>query len=61
MCKPRQIHCVATKHVLRYLRGTMGYDLRYASSGDLRLQGFYDSDWDKSAVDRKRNSVCCFN
>jgi hypothetical protein len=28
------------KHVLRYLRGTVGYGLRYASSIDMRLQGY---------------------
>ena len=26
MCKPRQMHWVAAEHVLRYLRGTVGYD-----------------------------------
>jgi hypothetical protein len=37
MSQPRQTHWIATKHVLRYLRGTVGYDLRYASSVDLSL------------------------
>jgi hypothetical protein len=37
MSQPRQIHWVVVKHVLRYLQGTVGYGLRYASSVDMRL------------------------
>jgi hypothetical protein len=37
MSQPRQTHWIAVKHVLRYLRGTIGYGLRYASSVDLSL------------------------
>jgi hypothetical protein len=60
MTQPRQTHWIAAKHVLRYLRGTVGYGLRYASSVDLRLQGYVDGDWAGSAVDRKSTSGCCF-
>ena len=28
MCEPRQIHSTVSKHVLRYLCGTEGHDLR---------------------------------
>jgi hypothetical protein len=42
MSQPRQTHWIAVKHVLRYLRGTVGYGLRYASSVDLSLQGVDD-------------------
>jgi hypothetical protein len=44
MVEPRQVHWMATKHMLRYLRGTIGYGLRYVSSGDVKLQGYTDSD-----------------
>jgi hypothetical protein len=37
MSHPRQIHWVTVKHVLRYLQGTVGYGLRYASSIDMIL------------------------
>jgi hypothetical protein len=37
MSQPKQMHWVAAKHVLRYLRGTVGYGLRDASSVDMRL------------------------
>jgi hypothetical protein len=46
------------KHVLRYLRGTVRYGLRYASSVDLSLQGY--AEWTESTVDRKSTSGCCF-
>jgi hypothetical protein len=61
MSQPRQIHWVATKHVLRYLRGTIGYGLRYASNVDMRLLEYVDFDWAGSAVDRKSTSGCCFS
>ena len=52
---------MATKHVLRYLRGTIGYGLRYTSSSDMSLVGYSDSDWARSVEDRKSTSRCCFN
>jgi hypothetical protein len=59
--QPKQMHWVAAKHVLRYLRGTIRYGLRYASNVDIRLQGYADFDWVGSTVDRKSTSECCFN
>jgi hypothetical protein len=44
------------KHVLRYLRGTMEYGLRYLGGDGVELQGYTDSDWEGSAVDRKSTS-----
>jgi hypothetical protein len=48
------------KHVLIYLRGTVGYGLRYVFSVDMRLQGYVDADWAGSAVARKSTSGCSF-
>ena len=55
------MHWVATKHVLRYLRGIVGYDLRYTSSSDLTLVSYSDSDWAGSVEDRKSTFGCCFS
>ena len=55
------MHWVAAKHVLRYLRGTVGYGLRYTSSSDLTLVSYSNSDWVGSVDDRKSTSRCCFN
>jgi hypothetical protein len=60
MSQPRQTHWITMKNVLRYLRGTIGYGPRYASSVDLSLQGYVDADWAGSAVDQKRKSNCFF-
>jgi hypothetical protein len=38
MSQPRQTHWIAVKHELRYIRGTVGYGLRYASNVNLSLQ-----------------------
>ena len=56
MCEPKRIHMVAVKHILRYVRGTIAYGLRYTSSGGVMLHDFTDSDWMGSAVDRKSTS-----
>ena len=61
MCESRQIHWVAAKHVLRFLRGTVVYGLRYTSSSDLILVGYSNFDWAGSVEDRKSTSRCCFS
>jgi hypothetical protein len=37
MVKPRQVHWLTMKHVLRYLKGTMEYWLRYLRDDGVRL------------------------
>jgi hypothetical protein len=49
------------KHILRYLRGTLNYGLRYASNSDVQLHGFTNSVWAGSADDRKSTSGICFS
>jgi hypothetical protein len=53
MVEPRRVHLVAAKHVLRYLKGTVDYGLRYVSDHKIRLQGYTDSDWVGSVADRR--------
>lgn len=60
MVEPRHIHWVAMKHVLRYLRGSVGYELKYMSDGGVMLHGFTDSNWAGSVVDRKSTFGYCF-
>ena len=50
-----------TKHVLRYLSGTMDFGLDYRWLEGIRLVGYTDSDWAGSVVDRKSTSRCCFS
>jgi hypothetical protein len=49
MTEPGQRHSVAAKHILRYLRGTITYGLRYTSSGGQR------------PMDQKSTSGYCFS
>lgn len=60
MCEPNQLHLVAAKHILRYLRGTIKYGLVYKDV-DLNLHGYIDSDCAGNIVDKKRTSGCCFS
>ena len=58
---PRHVHLIAAKHILRYLRGTIDYGLKYEVNQKINLEGYVDSDWAGSAIDRKRTIGCCFS
>jgi hypothetical protein len=61
MVASRQVHWVAAKHVLKYLRGTVGFGLRYVGGDGVRVYGYSDSDWAGSVVNRKSTPGGCFN
>jgi hypothetical protein len=61
MVEPRGVHLIVAKHVLRYLKGTIEYGLRYVLYRDISLQGFTASDWVGSVADRKSTSGCCLS
>ena len=61
MVNPKHIHLIGAKHVMRYLKGTLDYGLRYTSSGEFKLHGYADSDWVESAKYRKSTSGCFFS
>ena len=61
LTNPRHVHLIAAKHILRYLKGTVDYGLKYEANLKINLQGYVDSDWAGSAIDRKRNSGCYFS
>ena len=58
---PRSVHLIAAKHILRYLKGTIDCGLKYDANQKINLEGYVDSYWIGSAIDRKNNSGCCFN
>ena len=58
---PRHVHLIVVKHILRYLRGIVDYGLKYQVSQRIKLEGYIDSDWAGSAINRKSTSGCCFN
>ncbi|KAJ0828650.1 putative RNA-directed DNA polymerase [Helianthus annuus] len=43
MQSPKQSHFAAVKQILRYVRGTVGYGLKYSGGGDGKLTGYSDS------------------
>ena len=57
---PRHVHLIAVNHILRYLRGIVDYGLKYEVNQKINLEGYVDSDWIGSAIDRKSTSGCCF-
>src|SRR5712692_4802831 len=57
----RHVHLIAAKHILRYLRGTIDYGFKYDANQKINLEGYVDSDWAGSAIDKKSTSGCCFS
>jgi hypothetical protein len=43
--KPLENHWNAEKAVLRYLKGTLDYGIKYTDASDVELIGYSDSDW----------------
>ena len=58
---PRNVHLVAAKHVMRYLKGTVDYGLSYIGDHDFRLYDYTDSDWALSVSDIKSTLGGCFS
>jgi hypothetical protein len=44
MYEPRHRHWFFSKHVLRYLRGSISFGIKYSSSGGVLLHVYDDSD-----------------
>ena len=55
---PRHVHLIATKHILRYPKGTVDYGLKYDVNQKINLEGYVDSDWAGNAINRKSTSGC---
>ena len=54
----RHVHLMVVKHAGRYLKGTVEYGLKYEANQKINLEGYVDSNWAGSAIDRKRTSGC---
>ena len=57
----RQVHLVAANHILRHLKGTIDYGIGYDVNQKVKIQGYVDSDWFGSSLDRKSTSGCYFS
>jgi len=60
MQDPSQIHLVAAKRVLRYLKRTAGFGMHFVKSSSVNLVGFLDSDWGGSDEGMMSTSGYCF-
>jgi hypothetical protein len=58
--KPGKDHFLGLKRILRYLKGTLDYKLRYTKDDDCRLIGFADADYANDQNDRKSVSGYIF-
>ena len=56
---PRDLHLVAVKRILRYLKGTPDLGIWYPKESSFNLVGYTDSDYAGSVVDRKSTSGSC--
>jgi hypothetical protein len=61
MVESRHVHLVVARHVMRYLRGTVDYGIRYVSDHEISMQGYVDADWADSIMDQKSTFECCFS
>ena len=52
----RHVHLNVAKHILRYLKGTVDYGLKYEANQKINLEGYVDSDWAGNSIDRKSTS-----
>ena len=57
----RHVHLMVAKHAMRYLKGTVYYGLKYDANQKIKLEGYVDSDWIGSAIDRKSTLGCYFS
>jgi hypothetical protein len=61
MAKPHESHWNAAKAVLRYLKGTLDYGIKYTDASDVELTGYSDSDWAGNMDDRRSTTGYAFS
>ena len=59
LVEPKRVHLVVLKHVMRYLKGTWDYGLKYVVDNEISLLGYLDSDW-ASSVSNWKSTLRCF-
>jgi hypothetical protein len=51
MAKPHESHWNTTKALLRYVKGTLRYSIKYIDASDVELIGYSDFDWAENLDD----------
>ena len=57
----RHVHLIATKHVPRYLKGTIEYGIKYVIDHKINLHGHVYSDCSCNATNKKSTSSFYFS
>ncbi|KAG6418595.1 hypothetical protein SASPL_120799 [Salvia splendens] len=60
MNSPSQIHLGAAKRVLRYIKGTTNFGIKYVKGAQVNLQGYCDSEWAGCLDDMKSTTGYSF-
>jgi hypothetical protein len=60
MQSPKESHYSAVKQILRYLKGTTHFGLKYSSGGDGKLVGYCDSSYGSDPEDRRGTTGLVF-
>ncbi|KAA3481957.1 Retrovirus-related Pol polyprotein from transposon TNT 1-94 [Gossypium australe] len=55
-----EIHMIAAKKALRYLKGTLAYGINFSKVEKFNLKGYFDSDWAVALDDMRSTSGYCF-
>ncbi|XP_016750476.1 secreted RxLR effector protein 161-like [Gossypium hirsutum] len=55
-----ELHLKAAKRVIRYVKGTSEFGVKFIRSKEFKLVGFSDSDWGGSIDDMRSTSGYCF-
>lgn len=58
---PSEIHLQAAKRIVRYIKGTITYGVKFLKSQPVKLCGYSDNDWGGSEDDAKSTSGNCFS
>ena len=56
---PTQLHWQACKRLLRYIKGTSNFGVKFTKIQRFHLECFTDADWAGSIQDRRSTSGCC--
>ena len=51
-----EIHFTAAKRILRYIKGTADYGIKFSQVGEFNLHGYTDSDWAGNMDDMRSSS-----
>ena len=55
-----ELHLKVAKRVIRYVKGTSDFGVKFTKSKEFKLVGFSDSDWANSIDDKKKYLRLCF-